>query len=160
MKKLHHWSNTSVASWPGFLRYKSSHALYSLCTREARSQQLFPWPWNLKNQLFLRRVEDKQLQKKTSLLKGLLRASFQRSSSNTSVPCASYISVHQLDQARLSLWEEGFLFSLPLSVPAQTVSISKVLLSEADCKPAAHLSPAHFREANVQAQKHGRIILK
>lgn len=51
----------------------------------------------------------------TSLLKDLLWVRFQwSSSSNTSLPYVSHTSVHQLNQVRLSLGEEGFLFSLTI----------------------------------------------
>lgn len=87
--------------------------------------------------------EQKTLEKMTLLLRGLLRASFQRCSSNASLPHGSHTSVHQLDQARPSLGQKGFLLPVTHFVPALTVNISK-LLSEADHESAAHLSPAHL----------------
>lgn len=123
------WIFTTAQTHPWHLgqassAIKASHVLYSLCTKEERRQQLSSWPWNLKNHLFLKGVGDKTLEKKTLLLRGLLRAHSQRCNSNASLPYASYTSVHQLDQARPSLGEKEILFSITHFVPALTVWIS------------------------------------
>lgn len=139
---LHHWQTHLWHLGQVPCAIKASHALCSLCTKAARRQQLSSEISKIT--LFLKGAEDKALEKTMLLLRGLLRASFQRCSSNASLPYASsYKSVHQLDQATPSLGVKGFLFSVTHFIPALTVNISK-LLSEADHKSAAHLSPAHF----------------
>lgn len=139
---LHHWQTHLWHLGQVPCAIKASHALCSLCTKAARRQQLSSEISKIT--LFLKGAEDKALEKTILLLRGLLRASFQRCSSNASLPYASsYKSVHRLDQATPSLGVKGFLFSVTHFVPALTVNISK-LLSEADHKSAAHLSPAHF----------------
>lgn len=144
---LHHWSDTSAAPWSGFFRHQGfPHIVLPLHKRSKKAATVF---LALKSQesSFLKGAEVIRKENITA------RSLHKRCSSNASLPYASDTSVHQLNpgfgKARTSLGEKVFFFSMTHFVPALTANISKLLLSEADHKSAAHLYPAHFSATNI-----------
>lgn len=146
IKILHCWSNTSVASLPGSLRYQKSHIVFSL---HGRSKKFTASSLVLKSQesafhMRTRRYANRNKDRASKMFAhGIFSENWEQYNNNLSICITHQSALTQPSETPYG--GKGFLFSVIHSVPAHTVHISKAFLPQRNHKLTAHLWPALYR---------------
>lgn len=147
IKTLHCWSNTSVASLPGSLRYQKSHIV--LCMEEARSPQLLSLALKSQESAFHERTRTYANRNKDRAFKmfarGMFSEKWEQHNHNPSICITHQGAPTQPSETPSGRKRVLVLFSVIHSVPAHTVNISKVFPPQRNCKSTTHSWLALYR---------------